>query len=225
VGSSLAVSVLVVADEATTRAALVRVIAEGGFAAAGTGGAVEAGGASGHGAVVIVDGLRNTDAIDLVRSFTRARSAPPVLAVVPRGDDARVIAAIRAGARACLYDDEAPVRLAAAVREVLGGGNSMSRGMAPLLFEHIRRSTRRSSAARTAVRPLTDREREALALLARGLSYEDSARVLEVSLNTLRTYVRAIYDKLEVASRTEAVLIGIKLGIIKGTPFPVTRTR
>jgi DNA-binding NarL/FixJ family response regulator len=101
----------------------------------------------------------------------------------------------------------------------------MSRGMAPLLLEHIRRTGRTGSVERKAVRPLTERERVVLCQMARGYSYEDIGRALEVSVNTVRTYVRAVYEKLDVNSRTEAVLLGMKLGIVKGTPFPMTKPR
>jgi DNA-binding CsgD family transcriptional regulator len=95
----------------------------------------------------------------------------------------------------------------------------MSSGMAPLFLEHIRSSARRSSVT-FAVRPLTEREKVVLGHMARGLSYAETGQVLGVSLNTIRTYVRGIYEKLDVESRTEAVLLGIKLGLIKGTPYP-----
>jgi two-component system NarL family response regulator len=66
------------------------------------------------------------------------------------------------------------------------------------------------------------RESAVLEQLARGLSYDDVASVLGVSVNTVRTYVRLIYDKLSVTSRTEAVLVALKLGIINRMPFPIT---
>ena len=62
--------------------------------------------------------------------------------------------------------------------------------------------------------------------LARGLEYEDIGRLLGVSINTVRSYVRAIYEKLSVNSRTEAVVAGMKLGLVKNThtPFPSPST-
>ena len=46
-----------------------------------------------------------------------------------------------------------------------------------------------------------------------------------MSINTVRSQVRAIYEKLDVISRTEAVLLGMRLGLVKGTPYPVAKPR
>lgn len=59
---------------------------------------------------------------------------------------------------------------------------------------------------------LTTREREVLERLAAGLSYEQIALALQVALNTVRTHVRSIYRKLDVATRLEAVLAAVKAG-------------
>ena len=61
---------------------------------------------------------------------------------------------------------------------------------------------------------LTQREREVLLLLARGLTYDEIGRLLDVSINTVRTHVRAVYAKLGVGNKTEAALEGLRLGLI-----------
>ena len=61
---------------------------------------------------------------------------------------------------------------------------------------------------------LTERERRVIEQLARGLSYDQVALVLDISANTVRSYVRTIYEKLCVCSKTEAVLAAVRLGII-----------
>jgi DNA-binding NarL/FixJ family response regulator len=216
-----ATALLLVAHDAASRSALARALGDGGFSvdAAGSGaeGSLRAASEE-HTAMVVVDGLVDQDAMAFLRAVTKTRPHFPVVAILARGDDLRVIAAIRAGARGCLYMDDARKGVVVAVREAQGGGKPMSDGMAPLLLEHIRSSSRRSSTARPAARPLTERERVVLDCMARGLSYDETGTAIGVSVNTIRTYVRAIYDKLDVASRTEAVLLAIKLGIIKGTP-------
>ena len=60
---------------------------------------------------------------------------------------------------------------------------------------------------------LTERESDVLRLLARGLTYEGAASSLDVSINTVRTHVRSIYEKLDVTSKTEAVLEGLRRGL------------
>jgi DNA-binding CsgD family transcriptional regulator len=67
--------------------------------------------------------------------------------------------------------------------------------------------------------PLTVRERQVLEQLARGGTYQETAAALRVSVNTVRTHVRSIYEKLAVATRTEAVLRAMRLGIIRPRGF------
>jgi DNA-binding NarL/FixJ family response regulator len=162
--------------------------------------------------------MPDVDAIDFVRRMAKRLPSMPVIAMCARCDDARIIAAVRAGARGCLFVADISERLPSAVQEALDGGRPMSRGMARLLFEHVRDSRRISSQQGMAVRPLTKRECVVLEQLGRSLNYEEIGEILGISVNTVRTFVRTIYDKLDVNSRTEAVLIGIKLGLVKGSP-------
>jgi len=175
-------------------------------------------------AVIVHLGLKDADPVAFVRAVSKRKPNLPVLALCPRGDDERVVAAVRGGARGCLYVDDLEARLSPALEEALAGGRPMSRGMAGLFLETVRR-TRVSSQQQQAVRPLTPRERAVLAELGRGAKYEDVAVNLGVSVNTVRTFVRSIYDKLGVDSRVDAVLLGIRLGLIKGTPFPTSKAR
>ena len=217
--------VLVVTSDPQTERTVVELLTAGGFRtdACRTSHEAKARAAVGSPLVLVDLALADMDAVAFVRAVLA--SAPlHVLALAPRGDDERVIAVIRAGARGCVFVDDAVERLVCAAREVLAGGRPMSRGMGGVLFEHVRRS-RRSSSTMEAVRPLTEREREVLQHLARGLVYEDVARVLGVSLNTVRSFVRTIYKKLDVNSRTEAVLAATRLGLVRGTPFPSKPTR
>ncbi len=62
--------------------------------------------------------------------------------------------------------------------------------------------------------PLTKREREVTSLLADGASYDEIARTLGVSTNTVRTFIRSIYEKLHVCSKTEAVREAVRRGYV-----------
>jgi DNA-binding CsgD family transcriptional regulator len=61
---------------------------------------------------------------------------------------------------------------------------------------------------------LTSKEVEVLRLLTEELTYDEVARRLEISVNTVRSHVRVIYRKLDVSTRTAAVLKGLRLGVI-----------
>jgi LuxR family transcriptional regulator, maltose regulon positive regulatory protein len=67
----------------------------------------------------------------------------------------------------------------------------------------------------TPAETLTGKEREVLRLLTEELTYGEVAMRLEVSVNTVRSHVRVIYRKLNVSTRTAAVLKGLRLGILR----------
>jgi LuxR family maltose regulon positive regulatory protein len=88
-------------------------------------------------------------------------------------------------------------------------------GSLPALLEHARRTLGSSPRRRAEiVAPLTDRELAVLRLLATRLSSREIGRQLYVSVNTVRTHAQAVYRKLEVASRAEAVDKARQLGLI-----------
>ncbi len=112
-------------------------------------------------------------------------------------------AALRAGARAALRRDASPAELAAAIEAVAAG-------LIVLPPEAIPRPPRSESAAE----PLTRREREVLSLLADGLGNKIIAARLGISDHTVKAHVGAIFDKLHVGTRAEAVALGLRLGLI-----------
>jgi DNA-binding NarL/FixJ family response regulator len=216
--------ILVVSANLEVRRSLVEAFEDGGFCVSAVASTSEDF-ADDVGLILVDLALRDVDAIDLVRRIARRNQPVPVLAIGARGDDARIIAAIRAGVHGCIYVDDPRERFVGAAKEALDGGLPLSRGMAHLLIEHVRRLGRHASAERRAIRPLTEREQVVLRQMARGQRYEDIGCALGVSLNTVRSYVRSVYEKLDVSSRTEAVLVGMKLGIVAGTPYPTVKPR
>jgi DNA-binding NarL/FixJ family response regulator len=170
---------------------------------------------------------RAVDGVNLIRTLSKRRPDLPIVALGSRADSPGAIAAIRAGARGCLFVDDTSHRLLLAMDEASAGGRPMSRGMGALLFDHVHGGGRRPSSSQRlkALRILTERERAVLQQLARGLVYEDVGRTLGISVNTVRSFVRSIYEKLSANSRTEAVLAGIRLGLVAATPPPDTSRR
>lgn len=172
-------------------------------------------------AVLFVDVTSpGVDAVDLIRVASNRRPDLPIVALVARGDGSRTIAAIRAGARGYLFMDDASERLLLAVNEAAAGGRPMSRGMGDVLFNYVRDSSDPPSEGDGTVGLLTERERAVLRQLARGLVYEDVGRILGISVNTVRSFVRIIDEKLGANSRTEAVLAGMRLGLVEAAKAP-----
>jgi DNA-binding NarL/FixJ family response regulator len=159
--------------------------------------------------------------VDQLRSLRAASTVPILVISRPVGED-RVTQLIKAGAGGYLFAADA-VRLPDAVRELLRGGVPMSEPVSRLVLGRARRS----SATMAAVRPatpqseglLTPRQREILKLLANGHSYEDIGLALALSVNTVRTHVRTIYERLGASTKVEAVVAAIELRLIDREPF------
>ncbi len=107
---------------------------------------------------------------------------------------------LRAGARGYLLKKMAPLELVTAIEQVYAGGAPMSMQVACKIVDHFQQ--RRQEASE--LDELTGREREILALLAKGFLYKEISSQLEISMSTVRTHLRSIYEKLHVDSRTEA---------------------
>jgi DNA-binding NarL/FixJ family response regulator len=211
---------LVVYDDPLGRERILSLLQKGRFQVQTAGSAAEAEALlAGKFDLVLVDlEVTHVDGVDFIRRLAKLKI--PIVIFAAGSHDQRIIAAIRAGALGCIFFEDLGERLVASVEEALAGGRPMSRGLGPMLFEHVRQSGRHSSHQRKTAKGLTDRELSVLQQLARGFCYEDVGKTLGVSLNTVRTHVRTIYDKLDVNSRTEAVLLAMKLGLVKRTPYP-----
>jgi len=131
--------------------------------------------------------------------------AAPVLALVRNEQEAR--AALSAGAAGAVLRGSDGATLRAALQAV-------SRGL--VVTEHGFTSLRPAPEARPAAtaEAFTPREREVLALLARGLSNRDIADALEISAHTAKFHVNSILQKLGVERRTEAVVRAARMGLV-----------
>jgi DNA-binding NarL/FixJ family response regulator len=161
--------------------------------------------------VLLLDiGLPGMSGIEGVRRVRTAHPGIQILMLTVHGDDDHVFQAICAGACGYLLKETPRERLLAAIRELREGGAPMSPEVARkvvLMFQKVA-----SPAARE--RLLTPREFQILRLLADGHSYKTCADHLSLSLDTVRFHIRNIYEQLHVHSKSEAVLKGIRSGLI-----------
>jgi DNA-binding NarL/FixJ family response regulator len=132
---------------------------------------------------------------------------PPLILLVDDPRAAWTAAARRAGVRAVLGRDAAAGELAAAIAAARAGLIALD----PDVFQAAVRTT---VADAEEDRLLTPREREILEMVAEGLSNRTIARRLNISMYTVEFHVAAILDKLQAASRTEAVTLGVRRGLI-----------
>jgi len=109
---------------------------------------------------------------------------------------------LRSGASGYLLKNMPPDELVQAVEQVHAGGSPMSMHIARKVVSHFQQIKRPSSE----VEKLTRREQEILGLLAKGYLYKEIADHLGISLSTVRAHLHAVYEKLHVQSRTQAVV-------------------
>lgn len=125
-------------------------------------------------------------------------------------DSQHVLDAICAGASGYLLKKQISDKLATAINEVLNGGAPMSPGIARLVIQ----SMQPKLTANEIRYPLTQREKEILVSLSKGNSFKLIAADLQLSIDTVRTHIKHIYEKLQVHSQTEAVYKALNEKII-----------
>lgn len=130
------------------------------------------------------------------------------------GDRTSVIAALDSGADGYLLKDTDPAALVASILSALDGYAPISPQAAQFLLDLYQQGSRNAPETASTETTLTAREQEVLRLFSRGLSYREAAEILHISTHTVRDYVKAIYRKLRVHSRSEAVFEARQLGII-----------
>jgi DNA-binding NarL/FixJ family response regulator len=169
--------------------------------------------------VLLVDlGLPDGSGIDLIAQAARRWPHCEVMVSTQFGDEASVIAAFEAGASGYLLKQQSPTAIADDIRMLHAGGSPIS----PLIARHVLNRLRpaREGRAQPLTRPgkaadLSSRELEALELLAKGFTAEEIARLMDVSRNTVLTYVRRTYRKLNVSSKAEAIFEARMEGLVR----------
>jgi DNA-binding NarL/FixJ family response regulator len=116
-------------------------------------------------------------------------------------DTDQIFKALEAGATGYLLKRSSPTKLLQAIREVDSGGSPMSSSIARKVVASFQKSKQTGEK----LVHLSPREEMVLNCLAKGLTYKQIADQLDISIDTIRTYLRRIYEKLHVQSRTEAV--------------------
>ncbi len=132
----------------------------------------------------------------------------PVLMLTVYDDSDQVFKSLMAGATGYLLKCTPKDKLLAAINEIIEGGAPMSRQIARSVVQFFQELKHAPTVVQRApeIKSLTDREEQVLQHLAKGYAYKEIADRLNISFETVRTYVRSIYEKLHVHSRTEATL-------------------
>jgi NarL family two-component system response regulator LiaR len=158
--------------------------------------------------VVLMDlKLPELDGVAATRAIREANPAVQVIAVTSSHEDELVSEALRAGAIGYLLKDVGVVGLGDAIRAAMAG-------RATLAPEATQALVRQASTRAAPEEPLTDREREVLALMVKGLSNAEIARQLVLSRSTVNFHVSNVLAKLDVTSRTAAVSVALRRHLV-----------
>jgi DNA-binding NarL/FixJ family response regulator len=152
--------------------------------------------------VVLMDiNLPGISGIECVRRLKPALPDTQFVMLTVYEDADHIYNALAAGASGYLLKRTPREELLAALKDVHSGGSPMSSNIARKVVQ----SFRRLGASASEAEELSPREREVLDLLARGYLYKEIAEALQISMTTVNTYIRRIYEKLHVRSRSQAV--------------------
>ncbi|MFJ8896130.1 response regulator [Leifsonia sp. NPDC102414] len=167
-----------------------------------------------HPDVVLMDlRMPGLDGVAATERIVREVPGTAILVLTTYADDESILSALRAGARGYLTKDAGRAELAAAVRAVASGQSTFAPEVGALLVSTLTGGTGTGSAPAPASSlsarfpTLTKREVEVLALVADGLSNGEIASALFVSVATVKTHINAIFAKLAVRDRAQAIAI------------------
>jgi len=151
--------------------------------------------------VVLMDiHLPGMSGIDAVRKLKPLCSRTQFIMSTVYEDDENIFESLKAGASGYLLKKTAPARILDAIVEVHNGGSPMSSQIARKVIASFQHKDSIDEAT-----ILTPKEKEILKELAKGLRYKEIADEMKISIETVRSHARRIYEKLQVQSRTEAL--------------------
>jgi RNA polymerase sigma factor (sigma-70 family) len=152
--------------------------------------------------VVLMDiNLPGMNGVECVRQLKKIAPEIQVMMLTVYEDTENIFDALAAGASGYMLKRTAGKELLEAIQEVKRGGSPMTTHIARKVVQ----SFQRSAAAAAQTESLSEREQQVLDLLSQGLIYKEIAEKLGISYETVHTYIRRIYEKLQVRTRTEAV--------------------
>ena len=153
--------------------------------------------------VVLMDiNLPQMNGIECVSRLKQQMPKTQVLMLTTYEESDLIFDSLRKGASGYLLKNMPPTELVQAIEQVHAGGAPMSMQIARKVVSHFQQIKKPQSD----MEHLTKREHEILALLAKGFLYKEIADQLGVTLSTVRAHLHAVYEKLHVQSRTEAVV-------------------
>ena len=154
------------------------------------------------------------DGIEATRQITGNRSGSRVLILTTFDLDEYVFEALRAGASGFALKSRPPEELLSGIRTLAVGDALLAPSVTRRLIAHFTDRTRATARTPWGLDEVTDREREVLALVARGLSNAELAATLHVTVPTAKTHVSRLLTKLGARDRTQLVILAYETGVV-----------
>ena len=157
--------------------------------------------------VVLMDiNLPGINGVECVRKLKALLPQTQVMMLTVYEDTENIFNALAAGANGYMLKRTPTKELIAAIREMQRGGSPMTTHIARLVVQSFQKPVAVAAASGGGeLSDLSEREQQVLDLLAQGLIYKEIAEKLSIGYETVHTYIRRIYEKLQVRTRTEAV--------------------
>jgi DNA-binding NarL/FixJ family response regulator len=168
--------------------------------------------------VVLMDvRMPHVDGIEATRTITDPATGldSRVLILTTYDLDEYVFRGLRAGASGFLLKDVDPEDLVRAIRLVAEGESLLSPSVTRRLIEQFVQMPEIPTTPPPELAALTEREREVLALIGRGLSNTEIAQRLFLSMATVKTHVNRVFSKLELRDRVQAVVLAYETGMVR----------
>jgi DNA-binding NarL/FixJ family response regulator len=166
--------------------------------------------------VILMDvSLPNVDGVEATRRIVQNEPTRRVVMLTMHADRDLIESAIKAGAVGYLTKDCSIEEVIDAVRLAANGETALSPLLARSMLKEVRRID--SDAERDEDRLISPREEEVLQLIAEGCSTPEVAARLYISQKTVKNHLASIYEKLNARDRTQAVLLAVRMGIVKLT--------
>ncbi len=157
--------------------------------------------------------LPDGSGLELVRELVLQHPDTYIVMSTIFDDDYHVFSALRAGANGYLIKDQPRNSQLEMLRDIVNGQPPISPGVARRILRYF---AEQRVEQKSVSQQLTGREQEVLRLIAKGYSRPEVADLIGLTLNTVSSYTKVIYQKLNVSRRAEAVIEAIRLGLISG---------
>jgi DNA-binding NarL/FixJ family response regulator len=154
------------------------------------------------------------DGIEATRRITAKESSPRVLVLTTFDLDEYVYSALRAGASGFLLKDTPPAQLLDAIRVVASGEALLAPTVTRRLIAEFIRNPAPARRPTRSLAGITDREREVLTLIARGLCNSEIENYLHLSRGTVKTHIGRLLAKLDARDRAQLVIVGYETGLV-----------